>query len=257
MPPGDDEWTFPNRATPLGSPAYYAVRFSPEALRERYALLFAWQHLIEEIADRPHDPGVARIKLDWWRGEIATLDNGRPRHPVAVALAGHAVGERTVAHMIDVVQAAEQSILAPQPHDQQSFADSCRGVHGQFFAALAAATPSQPDEPQPCVEAGAYCAAVERIRQLARRPHRVPVNAGVDALSGMSDEQRTHKLDGLIGQFAVPPPGERRALPTVLRCLVALSNATHQKLRRKGYPVLDTLIDRPPIAHLWTAWRSR
>lgn len=261
MHQADDEWKFPNRATPLGSPAYYAVRFSPEHLRERYALLFGWHRLIEDIADRPHDPGVARIKLDWWRNEVATLAGSgsdvQPRHPLTLALADCAPGVQSITHMNAVVLAAEQSIVDPQPADSLSFATRCRGIHGQFFAALATATPSQPFSTKDCIEAGAYCAAVDRIRQLAQHPHRAPADITAGALSGMTPGERRQRLDQLLAQFQPPAATEVGALPGILRRMLALSSATHQKLRRKGYPVHETLIDRPPIAHLWTAWRCR
>ena len=77
----------------------------------------------------------------------------------------------------------------------------------------------------------------------------------------------------LLRRFALPAPGEgpdRRAIESghftarlsgrrdgqeVAQVTVRAVN--HRKLRRTRYPVLDTLVDRPPIAHLWTAWRSR
>ncbi len=47
------------------------------------------------------------------------------------------------------------------------------------------------------------------------------------------------------------------ALPDLARRLTALAGAMHRKMRRSGYPVADTLIQRAPIGHLWTAWRCR
>lgn len=40
------------------------------------------------------------------------------------------------------------------------------------------------------------------------------------------------------------------ALPDLARRLTALAGAVHRKMRRSGYPVADTLIDRPPMDRL-------
>ena len=75
-------WRFPNSATPEGSDTYYAARFAPKAKRDRLALAFAWTQELAQIRARASDPGVARLKLDWWREELVRAQAGRPRHPL-------------------------------------------------------------------------------------------------------------------------------------------------------------------------------
>ncbi len=255
--PDTDEWAFPNRATPLGSPAYYAVRFSPEDRRQRNALLFAWHALIDEIADHPVDPGVARIKLDWWRNEIATLDAGQPRHPLAVALRASGLPKDVVAPMQRLIDAVENTILAGEPQDDSGFAAVCRANNGTLFELLARADSDHEHQRDLCIEAGAYCAAVERVRQIAVRPERVPPDARRAAMQDLDDVQRTTRFETLLGQFDPPATPHQAAMPDMARRLTALAGAMQRKLRRKRYPVHDTLVDRPPIAHLWTPWRCR
>ena len=255
--PDTDEWAFPNRATPLGSPAYYAVRFSPEDLRQRNALLLAWHALIDQIADHPLDPGVARVKLDWWRNEVATLDAGRPRHPLAVALRASGLGKDVVAPMQQLIDAAENAILAGEPRDDSTFAAACRANNGTLFALLARADTGRDHAQDLCIEAGAYCAAVERVRQVAARPERVPPDKRQAAIRKLDDAQRSARFEALLGQFNPPARPHQAALPDMARRLTALARAMQRKLRRKRYPVHETLVDRPPIAHLWTAWRCR
>ncbi len=255
--PETTEWHFPNRAAPLGSPAYYAVRFSPPVQRQRDALLIAWEHLIQDIAERPIDPGVARTKLDWWRAEIANLSTGRARHPLALALQAQGLAAPATAAMISVIDAAEDDIRSPSPADESAFAASCRQGRGSFFELLAQLENAGDDVTTACRDAGGYCAAIERVQRLAERPERVPPALSPTSLGRLSRAQRVRRFDELFGQFDISSLGEAPPLPGLARRLTALAMALHNKIRRTGYAVSDQLIDRPPIAHLWTAWRCR
>ena len=255
--PETTEWRFPNRATPLGSPTYYAVRFSPPAQRQRDALLIAWDHLIQDIAARPIDPGVARTKLDWWRAEVANLTTGRARHPLAIALQEQGLAAPATAAMITIIDAAEDAIRIPSPADGSAFAAGCRQGRGSFFELLAQLDDADNDVTGACREAGGYCAAVERVQRLAERPERVPAMLSPASLDRLSRAQRVRRLDELLGQFDLSSLHAAPPLPGLARRLTALAIAMHKKMRRTGYAVSDQLIDRPPIAHLWTAWRCR
>ncbi|MGB5495772.1 MAG: squalene/phytoene synthase family protein [Sedimenticolaceae bacterium] len=255
--PDNTEWHFPNRATPLGSATYYAVRFSPPAQRQRDALLIAWDSLIQDIAARPIDPGVARTKLDWWRTEIVNLTNGSARHPLALALQTQGLAAPASAAMIAVIDAAEDDIRSPRPADGSAFAASCRQGRGSFFEILAQLENANDDVTMACRDVGGYCAAVERVQRLAERPERVPPALSPASLGRLSTAQRVLHFDELLGQFDLSSLEKTPPLPGLARRLTALAMALHKKMRRTGYAVSDQLIDRPPIAHLWTAWRCR
>lgn len=255
--PDDSEWHFPNRATPLGSPEYYAVRFSPLAERERNALLIAWWRLIEEIAEQPKDPGVARLKLDWWREEVTRLCSGDARHPLAIAMQQAGIGVRALQPMLSILGAAEDEVRSPETRDHAGFVDACRAGQGGFFILLCALEGSASANPEQCRRAGAYCAAVERIRRSPVAPHRVPEDLRPPALSPLTPVQRAARCDRLLALLGVTAESASQALPDLARRLTAMAAAMHRKIRRKGYPVAETVIDRAPIAQLWTAWRCR
>lgn len=257
VPPDDSEWRFPNRATPLGSPHYYAVRFSPAAERERNARLLAWYQLIQEVADRPQDPGVARLKLHWWREEVTKLGAGAARHPLMMELQQAGIGHAVVAPMHAMIATAEDEILSPQVADDAGFIHVCRGGLGRFFELLATLDTDKGLDPEYCRQAGAYCAAVERIRCAAASPHRVPRDLRPEVAGGPSTAQRKARCAGLLGGLRVDPRQSAARLPDLAQRLTALADAMHRKIHRKGYPVAEAPIDRAPIAHLWTAWRCR
>lgn len=253
--PDDAQWRFPNRATPVGSANYYAVRFSPEEERERNALLIAWYELIQQIADRPHDPGVARLKLDWWRGETAALGAGKARHPLAIALHAAGLDDRALAAMQAIVDAADAEIRSPVPVDEAEFERACRASLGNFFLLLAALASKMPPEPEPCLRAGGYCAAVERLRRAMLSPQRLPPDLAPRVLDALPAGQRRERCDRLLDRLR--PTAADSPLPDLARRLTALAAQMHRKMRRRGYPVADSPIERAPIAHLWTAWRAR
>ena len=255
--PEDSEWRFPNRATPLGSPEYYAVRFSPLDQRERNALLIAWWRLIEGIAEQPRDPGVARLKLDWWREELTRLHADGPRHPLATGLQQAGIDDRALAPMVAIIDAAEAELRSPEARDDVAFFEACRAGRGGFFALLCALDRAAPADPEACRQAGAYCAAVERIRRSTEAPHRVPEDLRPPALRPLTPAQRGSRCDRLLNPLEGAAGPASQTLPDLARRLTALAAAMHRKIRRKGYPVAETVIDRAPIAHLWTAWRCR
>ena len=251
-----DEWGFPNAATPPGSADYYAVRFCAPQRRRLYALLLGWHGVIRSTVDRPRDPGVARMKLDWWRNEISGLKRTEPRHPLLRALREESLDDRAIAAMHQVIDAAERHIIAPQPADDAAFLAACRGDRGSLLGLVAAARPDNGPDPTAAVAAGSYSSAVSRVGQLARRPDLLPNDCTPLRLRDLPMHRRVRRLDALFDGLGplLPSPGE---LPELAARMHALALALHEKLRRTGYAVHDQPIDRNPLAHLWTAWRVR
>jgi phytoene synthase len=233
------------------------VRFSPVDERERNALLIAWRRQIEEIAEHPTDPGVARLKLEWWREEVARLCAGAARHPLATGLHAAGIDHRALGPMLAIVDAAEDEIRSPDTRDHAAFIEACRAGQGSFFVFLAALGGAASADPELCRRAGAYCAAVERIRRSPLAPGRVPEDLRPPALRNLTPAQRGARCERLLDSVLGGREPPVQLLPDLARRLTALATAMHRKIRRKGYPVADTVIDRAPIAHLWTAWRCR
>ena len=69
-----------------GSSFTYSFRFLPDARRRGMTVLYAYCREVDDIVDEVTDPAVARMKLAWWRKEVAAVFHGTPQHPVALAL---------------------------------------------------------------------------------------------------------------------------------------------------------------------------
>jgi phytoene synthase len=75
------------KAAASGSSFYYSFLFLPPDQRRAITALYAFCREVDDAVDEAVDPGVARAKLAWWRGEIHDAFDGSPHHPVARALA--------------------------------------------------------------------------------------------------------------------------------------------------------------------------
>ena len=86
MPVTPDEYC-QQKAAQSGSSFYYSFLFLPPQRRRAITALYAFCREVDDVVDECSDPALARIKLAWWRDELARLYAGAPQHPVTRALA--------------------------------------------------------------------------------------------------------------------------------------------------------------------------
>jgi phytoene synthase len=77
------------KAAASGSSFYYSFLFLPPERRRAITALYAFCREVDDVVDECSDAQLAGAKLDWWRGEIASLRAGQPQHPVMRALLPH------------------------------------------------------------------------------------------------------------------------------------------------------------------------
>ncbi|MCX8086153.1 MAG: presqualene diphosphate synthase HpnD [Rhodocyclaceae bacterium] len=70
-----------------GSSFTTAFRFLGPQRRQALNAVYAFCREVDDVVDECREAAVAHAKLDWWRGELAALEAGRPTHPVTQALA--------------------------------------------------------------------------------------------------------------------------------------------------------------------------
>lgn len=106
------------KAAASGSSFYYSFLFLPKAKRQAIIALYAFCREVDDIADECKDVSVARIKLAWWRTEIAHLYAGKPQHPVSKALA-EAINRYRLdeEHFLEIIDGMEMDL------DQNRYAD--------------------------------------------------------------------------------------------------------------------------------------
>ncbi len=128
------------RAVPLGSSSYYIIRFSPTPCRSDLTHLFAWRRELTNIPLECSDPGVARIRLQWWREEMKRSANGNAQHPVAIALSEtiktHRLPELLLQKIADNIESDIEKASMAEWDDLHLYCLS----HGGNFAELLAHT---------------------------------------------------------------------------------------------------------------------
>ncbi len=72
-----------------GSSFYYSFLFLPQERRLAITALYAFCREVDDTVDECTDESIARIKLAWWRNEIAAMYAGKPTHPVTLAMQPH------------------------------------------------------------------------------------------------------------------------------------------------------------------------
>lgn len=70
---------------PLGSIAYYAIRFAPAEQQIPLTALYTLKQELDSLLTLS-DPNLANIKLAWWQAEIDKFFQGKAEHPTLIAL---------------------------------------------------------------------------------------------------------------------------------------------------------------------------
>ena len=252
-----------------GTAAYYIARFAPPAERAQVTHWLLWFAQIDQIATQAKDPGIARLKLDWWHREIDRLNQAQ--HPLAQALAPQVQATWQTEQMHRVLEAAEQRILQQTPVDTEALRTQCDLAGGS--RAMLLANNAAPELQAKAVRLGRYHAIVERIHSLHRDLQR-------DYLSLPSAWLRAHQIaldDLTVGR---PLPGLAAAITAlltpyetpVIQALPALrrepllqhplrqtAQTLHlvRKLRRHGFTCHQQDWQLTPLQNLWYAWRMR
>lgn len=270
-PPAVAEWRFPNRATAPGSSAYYSIRFAPRSLHDALAALFAWRHEVGRVLDDVSDPGVARLKLDWWRDEIRRSSDGAPRHPLshvlAPALDAHAL---PLEPFLEQTWQVEHELYTRPYQDHRAQRQALAEDRGALFELICRCHGST--EPTTLVSArdtGAWCEQVRRVRDAGLRLRRARAVLPADTLqaAGLTREQlaspeHRHRLPALLTTQADtlrndrPNAADTAALPRALRIQLRIHTALLDELARSQFEVVNQRIGLTPLRKLWLGWRT-
>ncbi len=266
-------WCFPNAATPPGSAIYYSIRFAPAPLRDEFAALHGWRHAIQAILDQVSDPGVAAVKLEWWRTELARTFDGQGRHPLSLCLTPIiARAELPPEPFIEIIEDCAAVLALRYPQDRTAWIASAERDLGAIAELMARCEGrSTPSDLANARRAGVFCALVYRLRDsgwLLRKGHLGILPSDRLAAAGLSPHQlaRPESRDTLrtllaesaedIARLGALSAGELDQLPSVLRIQCLLQSLLLAELTASDFAVLDQRISLTPIRKLWHAWRE-
>ena len=119
------------RAARSGSSFYYAFLFLPPPRRAAITAFYAFCREVDDVVDEVSEPGVAAMKLAWWRQEVGTSFAGQPSHPAMKALMPHtAAYQIEPAHLMAVIDGCEMDLHQSRYLDYAGLERYCHLVAG-------------------------------------------------------------------------------------------------------------------------------
>ena len=263
------------RAAPDGSSLYYACLYQSADTRPKLYALFALYYELLDAVLSASDPGVSRIKLEWWREELARLQAGQPRHPVAEALqALIQSGDLDAAPLTDL-PAIVETLFSLSPGGNGNGWQRAEAMGAFWRSAAGLAGPVAGHQTALIDSTGAGLARLEilqNLRQLLTLGFN-PLPADELAEAGLQGQALTTdpaaesvrrlaaslvrglraELDAVYRQSG-PRPGAHLLFILIMNRIAA---ATCDEIHRDGGRLLSQRVALTPIRKLWIAWRTK
>ncbi|HEV2612138.1 MAG TPA: presqualene diphosphate synthase HpnD [Noviherbaspirillum sp.] len=264
------------KAVQSGSSFYYSFLFLPVERRRAITALYAFCREVDDTVDEATDPGVARIKLAWWRQEIGAMFAGNPSHPVTKALQPHlTIYSLDSKHLLAIVDGMEMDLDQTRYLDFPGLRRYCwhvASVVGILSASIFGAT--RPETLQYAEKLGLAFQLTNIIRDVGEDARKgriyLPVNElqqfGVTA-ADLLNARHSEKFEQLMRfqydraqtaydeAFAMLPTEDRRAQRPGL-IMAAIYRALLKEIEQDGFHVLERKISLTPIRKLWLAWKT-
>ncbi|MEP6943861.1 MAG: presqualene diphosphate synthase HpnD [Betaproteobacteria bacterium] len=255
----------------------YSFRVLSPARRQAMTALYAFCREVDDVVDEVSDPSVARVKLAWWRGEIAAVfGGGTPSHPVAVAL-GRVVGTYGLPRedFDAIIDGMNMDLDQNRYQDMTTLERYCHRVAG--VVGLLSARIFGFEDARTLDYAGALGIAFQLtniIRDVGEDAQRGRIYLPQDELQRFGVSQgdilarrysvaftalmafQVERARGFYARaFAALPARDRRAQRPGL-VMAAVYKALLIEIERDGYRVLDRRISLAPAYKAWTAWKA-
>jgi phytoene synthase len=264
------------KAARSGSSFYYGFRLLSPERRRAITALYAFCREVDDVVDEVSDPGVARLKLAWWRTEIAAVYGGRPQHPVALALvpAVAAFGLQQE-HFQTVIDGMTMDLDYNRYPDFAALERYCHCVAGvvglmsaEIFGYQESATRAY------ARDLGVAFQLTNVIRDVGEDARRgriylpqdelarhgvgtedILARRGSPAVAGLMAHQVARARDFYARAIAALPAVDRRAQRPGL-VMAAIYRALLRRIEREGFRVLDRRIALPAFTKAWIAWKT-
>jgi phytoene synthase len=264
------------KAAQSGSSFYYSFLFLPPERRRAITALYAFCREVDDVVDECSDAGLARAKLDWWRGEVAALDAGSPQHPVMRALvplaARYAITSERLNEIIDGMQMDLEQSRYPDHAGLSRYCYHVAGVVGILAAGIFGYR-----DPRTLAYAEVLGTAFQLtniIRDVGEdaRKNRIylPMDElkrfevpAADILGARYSENfarlmafQAERAEGCYERaFAALPAADRKAQRPGL-VMAAIYRTLLAEIRADGFRVLDRRTSLTPVRKLWIAWKT-
>jgi 15-cis-phytoene synthase len=259
-----------------GSSFYYSFLFLPPERRRAITALYAFCREVDDTVDECTDESVARIKLAWWRKEIAGMYEGKQSHPVTQALQPHlAPYNLQEKHLQAIIDGMEMDLNQSRYLDYVALQRYCwhvASVVGILSASIFGAT--RPETLQYAEKLGLAFQLTNIIRDVGEDARKgriyLPISelqqfnvTAADLLNARHSENFEQLMKFQVARaqaaydeaFALLPKEDRRAQRPGLM-MAAIYRTLLTEVEADGYHVLKQRISLTPIRKLWLAWKT-
>ncbi len=265
-----------NKAVQSGSSFYYSFLFLPKERREAITALYAFCREVDDIADECNDTAIARVKLEWWRQELAQTFADKPSHPVSQALLpairNYGLALELFEEIIDGMEMDLQHVRYADFKALQLYCYRVAAVVGQLAAAIFGY--SDRGTLKYAHDLGIAFQLTNIIRDVgedARRnriylPQDELAQFGVSESSILSGQSSPEFRALLAHQTAraqqyyqqamqeLPQADRRNQRPGLV--MAAIYRAVLNEIAADDFPVLQQRVSLTPVRKLWLAWRT-
>ncbi|WP_281660810.1 presqualene diphosphate synthase HpnD [Microvirgula aerodenitrificans] len=266
-----------DKAAKSGSSFYYSFRFLSEDRRRAITALYAFCREVDDVVDETREEQVARMTLNWWRGELAALYTGAPTHPVTRALQPHVqamdLPQGLFGEIIDGMEMDLDQARYATFADLQRYCHRVAGVVGQLSARIFGHTdPRTLDYAHDLGIAFQLTNIVRDVGEDARRGRiYLPVDElqrfgvpAADVLAYRESEAfgrlmtfQIERAEQWYAQALAQLPAADRKSQRVGLAMAAIYRATLDEIRRDGPArVLNQHLSLTPLRKLWLAWKT-
>ncbi|MCS0580319.1 presqualene diphosphate synthase HpnD [Massilia pinisoli] len=259
-----------------GSSFYYSFLFLPPERRRAITALYAFCREVDDTVDETTDQSVARIKLAWWRGEVAQMYVGTPTHPVMLALQPHLQPyDLKQEHLQAIIDGMEMDLDQSRYLDYPNLKKYCwhvAGVVGILSASIFGVT--SPQTLKYAETLGLAFQLTNIIRDVGEDARKGRIYLPISELqqfnvtaADLLNARHSEKFEALMAfqaqraqalydeAYALLPKEDRRAQRPGLM-MAAIYRTLLDEIERDGFHVLTQKISLTPLRKLWLAWKT-
>jgi phytoene synthase len=268
------------KAVKSGSSFYYSFLYLPSEKRRAITALYAFCREVDDIVDECTEESVARMKLAWWRQEIASVYSAeqgkKPSHPVAKSLvAVIKTINLSASQLIEIIDGMEMDLDCNRYADFSTLKLYCHhvaGVVGQLSAEIFGY--QDPKTLEYAHNLGLAFQLTNIIRDVGEDARRDRIYLPEDELAqfGVSSEDILHSRESdnfrQLMEFqieraenyytqafaALPAEDRKNQRPGII--MAAIYRALLEEIKDDACQVMRQRVSLTPIRKLWIGWRT-
>ncbi len=268
------------KAIKSGSSFYYSFLYLPSEKRRAITALYAFCREVDDIVDECTEESVARMKLAWWRQEIASVYSAeqgkKPSHPVAKSLvAVIKTINLSASQLIEIIDGMEMDLDCNRYADFSTLQLYCHhvaGVVGQLSAEIFGY--QDPKTLEYAHNLGLAFQLTNIIRDVGEDARRDRIYLPEDELAqfGVSSEDILHsresdnfrqlmefqieRAENYYTQAFAALPAEDRKNQRPGFIMAAIYRALLEEIKDDACQVMRQRVSLTPIRKLWIGWRT-